>query len=335
MKAFNRMFAAFAAATAVLAAADAHAQIFRAYLSADGSDANPCTVPAPCRLLPAALAAVADGGEVWMLDSANYNTGPVVITKSVTIVAIPGVLGSLVALGGSIITIDTAGVRVALRNVALRPFPGHEANNGIEIYGGSALLLERCTISGLGFGVYLGGAVQATVRDSRFADNSYGVYATAAASARITGSRFTGHTGTAIQGSGVSAGQISIAVARSVVSANRVGISAIAQNSGTNVRLVITDTLLESNDQLAVEVFSGIGAIADGAVSRSRFTRNAQQSISSSGPGSRVVVSGNTITLTNTGLFQFNNAVMEVLGNNTLRGNTFDTAGTMTPVATQ
>jgi len=49
----------------------AHAQLFRAYLAIGGSDSNPGTLPAPCRLLPAALNAVADGGEVWMLDSAN------------------------------------------------------------------------------------------------------------------------------------------------------------------------------------------------------------------------------------------------------------------------
>jgi hypothetical protein len=35
---------------------------------------QPVHAAAPCRLLPAALAAVASGGEVWMLDSANYNT---------------------------------------------------------------------------------------------------------------------------------------------------------------------------------------------------------------------------------------------------------------------
>ena len=68
---------------ALLACGTAQAQLFRAYLAADGLDSNPCTLPAPCRLLPAALAAVADGGEIWLLDSANYNTGTVSIAKSV------------------------------------------------------------------------------------------------------------------------------------------------------------------------------------------------------------------------------------------------------------
>jgi hypothetical protein len=75
--------------------------LFRAYLASDGSDASPCTLGAPCRLLPAALAAVADGGEIWMLDSANYNAGQVDVTKSVAILAIPGALGSVVATGGA------------------------------------------------------------------------------------------------------------------------------------------------------------------------------------------------------------------------------------------
>ena len=62
-----------AAFLALLATATfpAHAQIFRAYLTLDGNDANPCRLQLPCRLFPAALTAVQSGGEIWMLDSAN------------------------------------------------------------------------------------------------------------------------------------------------------------------------------------------------------------------------------------------------------------------------
>src|SRR6188474_1150342 len=79
------------------------AQQFRAYLDPSGSDANPCNLSQPCRLLPAAIASVASGGEIWLLDSANYNVGPVNVNKSVTILAIPGAVGSVVALGGNAI----------------------------------------------------------------------------------------------------------------------------------------------------------------------------------------------------------------------------------------
>lgn len=79
---------------------------------------------APCRLLPAAIATSIDGGEIWMIDSANYNLGPVNVNKSVTILAVPGALGSVVALGGDAIDIVTAGVNVTLRNLVIAPFVG-------------------------------------------------------------------------------------------------------------------------------------------------------------------------------------------------------------------
>ncbi len=91
---------ALAFLAAVLLSAAAHAQLFRAYLSSTGNDANPCTLPQPCRLLPAALTAVASGGEIWMLDSANYNSSTVTIGKSVSILAVPGAVGSVVASAG-------------------------------------------------------------------------------------------------------------------------------------------------------------------------------------------------------------------------------------------
>jgi len=83
----------------LLVAPGAGAQLFRAYVSQNGNDNNPCTLQLPCRLLQPALAAIKDGGEIWMLDSANYNTSPVAIGKSVTILAIPGALGSDQQLG--------------------------------------------------------------------------------------------------------------------------------------------------------------------------------------------------------------------------------------------
>ena len=102
----------------LLASTAADAQLFRAYVASDGNDANPCTLPQPCRLLPAAIAAVASGGEIWILDSANYNTSTVNVTKSVSIVAVPGQIGSLVAIaGGPAVSIATAGVIVSFRNV--------------------------------------------------------------------------------------------------------------------------------------------------------------------------------------------------------------------------
>ena len=140
---------AFVLVATLLLSVSANAQLFRAYLATTGNDANPCTLPAPCRLLPAALTAVANGGEIWILDSANYNTGPVNIAKSVTILAVPGVVGSVVAAGGNAINIGTAGVSVSLRNLVIAPLAGGGGTGGINMTAGAALTVENCFIANL------------------------------------------------------------------------------------------------------------------------------------------------------------------------------------------
>ena len=114
---------ALVAALLLSTAADAQV-LFRAYLASDGSDANPCTLPQPCRLLPTALAKVMSGGEIWMLDSANFNSGTVTVGKSVSILAVPGAVGSVVALGGPAILVSDPGLKIALRNLVIVPVAG-------------------------------------------------------------------------------------------------------------------------------------------------------------------------------------------------------------------
>lgn len=130
---------------AICGASTAHAGLFRTYLSLNGNDANPCTVQLPCRLLPAALAAVNDGGEIWMIDSANFNTAPVSITKSVKILAIPGQMGSIVGNGGDAIDINTSG-DVTLRNLQILNFSG--GVDGINIANAGAVHIEKTSIDG-------------------------------------------------------------------------------------------------------------------------------------------------------------------------------------------
>ena len=137
----------------------AQAQIFRAYLASDGNDANPCTLSAPCRLLPAALDAVASGGEIWMLDSANYNTSSVTIGKSVSILAVPGAIGSVLAIGGPAVQVLANGLNVSLRNIVIAPFPGGGGTDGVAIFGTSSITIEHSLITGVPLdGVSVAGA---------------------------------------------------------------------------------------------------------------------------------------------------------------------------------
>lgn len=127
-------------------ACTAHSTVFRAYLSLSGNDANPCTLQAPCRLLPAALAAVNDGGEIWMLDSANYNNAPVVINKGVFILAIPGEMGSVLGTGGNAITIDAPGKTITLRNLQILNLTG--GVNGVAVLDAAGVHIEKTSING-------------------------------------------------------------------------------------------------------------------------------------------------------------------------------------------
>ena len=115
---FLRVAALFAFTVAASTAAQAQG-MFRAYLASYGNDANPCTVTAPCRLLPAALNAVANRGQIWILDSANFNQGTVNITKFVSIQAVPGQIASIVAVNGAPAILISNFAEVVLRNMAI------------------------------------------------------------------------------------------------------------------------------------------------------------------------------------------------------------------------
>ncbi|HJU22942.1 MAG TPA: hypothetical protein VJ891_10585 [Casimicrobiaceae bacterium] len=124
---------------------------FRSYLSSSGNDANPCTLQQQCRLLPRALSMTVPGGEVWLLDSANYNTDQVLIAAPVSILAIPGAVGSFVAAGGGdALNINvppgtTGGVN--LDNLVIRPF-GSSFNGGITLQSDTNLTVSHCKFIG-------------------------------------------------------------------------------------------------------------------------------------------------------------------------------------------
>lgn len=177
----TQFFRSLLACLSLLAAIPAGAQIFRAYLSSTGNDSNPCTLPAPCRLLPAAVNAVASGGDIWMLDPANYNTGTVTITKAVNIRSMPGVVASLVSVSGQPAVLVSAAVAVGFRGVSFGFLPGGAIGNGIQTaVDGATLVVDDCEFSGLSRGVEAGGPGTAvSITDSRFRSTGAVIYSSA------------------------------------------------------------------------------------------------------------------------------------------------------------
>lgn len=229
---------------ALVAPAASHAQLFRAYLASNGLDSNPCTLAAPCRLLPAALAAVTNGGEIWMLDSANFNTSTVDIAKSVNILAIPGAVGSLVANGGPALTVSTAGLAVALRNIVVVQFPGSASASGIYMTVASNLTIDQSLFSGLAYGVFAtGGSVK--VFDSLFRSN-FGAIRLTNASGEVTGevagTKMTDNV-TGILAQGLGAGSNTVSITDCILSmGSGMGIQAAAHHPSALVRIWVSRT---------------------------------------------------------------------------------------------
>ncbi|HZZ92480.1 MAG TPA: right-handed parallel beta-helix repeat-containing protein [Usitatibacter sp.] len=290
----------------------ANAQVFRTYLASYGSDTNPCTVAMPCRLLPAALNAVLDGGEVWILDSANFNAGTVNIAKSVSIVAIPSQLASVLAVGNTpAINVATAGVTVGLRNLMIAKNAGNPGPNGVEVSNAAALSVEDCLFANLGgYGIYVHdtGAV-IHVKNTTFRNVLNGaIFAVNGPTVGVERSRFIA-TG---------------------------GLIAYGTAASTTTTLNIADSTIEGG--YGVDAFTQVAS----AVSRAFVTRSTIQGNSyallaetaNAGTAS-VTVSGSSVVGNGNGFYQAGTgSTMRSLGNNNFSGNNA-TTGTLTPSTLQ
>jgi hypothetical protein len=135
---------AIAALVPLLHAAPAGAQI--AYVSAHGSDANPCTLTQPCRHFQRAHDQTAAGGEVTVLDTADY--GLLTISKAISVTAPDGIEAQIMTTApGDAITVNAGtGDVVNLRGLTLSG--GGVGNNGISFTSGGALRVQHCVIRG-------------------------------------------------------------------------------------------------------------------------------------------------------------------------------------------
>lgn len=334
----RRTLAAMTSIAALCTASFADAGLFRAYLSLNGNDANACTLQAPCRLLPAALAAINDGGEIWMLDSANFNTGTVNITKSVTVLAVPGALGSVVANFGDAIMINTPGVRVTMRNLNVLNLSGGTVGssglNGIRMIDGAALTVEDCEVYGLsgrGLAVFASGP-NVTIRRSIFRDNGFrGITLSGSMSATMDGVHVLNSPLGVIAGPGVNMTISNSIIAGSNDGGNGVAIKAQTDASAT-VNLAIENSVIRSSD-------IGIGATSDGgatlvSVTRSSISQNGTGVLTAMSAGGAVVVlNGSAVTHNGVaGADTTGGGAIQTLQNNVFQFNNVNVNGALTPL---
>jgi len=268
-KSLVRRVAAVATAAAGLALAPDAAAIARTFVASFGSDSNPCSLALPCRGFTVALAATDSGGEIVVLDSAGY--GAVTIGKSVSIIVPAGIYAGISVLAGDGITINAAGIHVALTNLTINGQGGRDGirfvqgarlnvvgcqitgmdRNGVRVEGPGTVVLERSAIRGSAQeGVFVGAAANVTIVRSRVqASGSNGIEMTGGAAGTVARTLSIDNGIYGIAASQATAGTTRIAVDDSVISDNDAGAGVYAEALAASAvaRIDVADSLVTRN----------------------------------------------------------------------------------------
>lgn len=308
----RRALAIFLLVAASASGPEAAASAQRTFVSVAGNDANAasnCGIGAPCRSFGAALPVTSSGGEIVVLDSGGY--GRVTIDRSVAIVAPPGVYAGIsVFTGTNGIDIATPGVNVTLRGLTIN---GQGGDNGVDIANAGDVIVEGCTIAGLGANGILALAGRLFVQDVTFRENGYYGLQTGI-EAHLDRVRIEANA----QGGVFVQDNARIVVRDSVLADN--GGSGIAVVAGALTRVDVESTIVSSNTGMGVYVYAlSAGTKAEVTIARSTIARNAASGIYQGG----VVATGNAhvSVADSTVTGNFGNGIVNVGGTIVATGN--------------
>jgi len=257
---------AFAPPPAAIAAAQ------RTFVASNGLTANTafnCSIAKPCRAFSEAIGVTNPKGEVVVLDSAGY--GPVTITKSVSIIAPPGIYGGISVFAGDGITVNAgANDIVVLRGLSIN---GQGGNKGIFFQAGARLRIENCVVSGMSTAGISHNAAngEMIVLDTIVRDNSgSGIVVIGDVPSAVLDRVRVEHNGGNGLDAAPTAGSLGVraTVVDSVFAHNEgkgIGAGGLA---GTTVTIVVERSVLSYNGQDGIAVLAGAGA------ARATFTRN-------------------------------------------------------------
>jgi len=245
-----------------------------------------------------------------MLDSANFNAGSVTITKSVSIQAIPGQVGSIVAVAGTPAITIPAAVHVTLRNLAIVTNANNPGADGVVVSAGGVLTVEDSAFNITNAytnssGIRASGTnTRLAVHNSVFRESYVGVFVSDSASAEISRSKFTNCTGSGVYVAGL--------------------------NDSTTTNAVIADSAFSHNYQGVWVEGDSVTAITHASVVRSSFAHNTfgVASVSVSGATTVTTLGNNNITNNTLGYYQNGaGSTMESTGHNTIRNNVGNQGG--------
>jgi hypothetical protein len=276
------VIAAGLALAVTLPAVSAQAQAPRTFVSAAGSDSNPCSFAAPCRHFQAAVNATTVGGEVDALDPAGY--GPITISQAVTI---EGQGWSYIAppASGNGITINAVSGEVAIRGVSLNGAGIAGGTNGIVFNSGGSLTISNCIVKNFvrangdfsgetGNGIWVAptsGNINFTIVNTIAVNNILGIaYLPASGAPTASGAidhvvaTNNGNIGITVNGYLTSGGSAAVSISNSVASNNaQYGIAVL---SGPGIVTVTIDNDEISNNQVGIDVASGAAVLGHSTI---------------------------------------------------------------------
>jgi Right handed beta helix region len=285
----------------ILLTVSAQAQSPRTFVSAAGSDSNPCSFAAPCRHFQAAVNATSAGGEVDALDPAGY--GPITISQAITI---EGQGWSYIAppASGNGITINAVSGNVAIHGVSLNGVGITGSTNGIQFNSGGSLyvrdsVIRNFTNFGLNFQPNSSTPSQLNVSDTLVSD------------AGSNGIRI-GPTG-----SGTTNG-----VLNHIDIENSGGIGLFVVTATQTINVTVTDSVSANNTTAGITLDSLGGTLVSAMVRNSTIANNGTDGLLAQGSGATIRVTRSTITGNAIGwTFGSPGAVLSY-GDNNIDGNT-------------
>jgi hypothetical protein len=266
----------------------------RTYVSGTGNDSYPCLASWPCQTFQAALALTVAGGEIYVLDSANY--GAVTINKAVSITSEGAMAGVLATSGAGITIAAGAGDVINLRGLDIDG--GNSGDTGIQFSSGQSLNIQKSVVRNF------------TNSGISFASNGPGTLF-------ITDTTVTNNANNGISVTS-SGSAVSAAINRVTASRNGTGILAY----GGKASVTIIDTVAGNNSY-------GIGASSAAVMVRNCTVSNNATGIAAD-QAAIVRVGQSTITANGTGWQATNGGQVVSYSNNNVSGNTTDGALTST-----
>jgi hypothetical protein len=273
-----------------------HAEsLMSTFVSGSGKDSNPCTATSPCQSFHAASKRTRPGGEIFVLDSADY--GALTISKSLSITS-QGAVGGMLAMRGAAITIN-AGPNDVINLRGLEIDGGYSGTVGIQFKSGGSLNIQKTTIrdfTNAGISFTPNGASTLFISDTV-----------------VTGNR---NNGILISAAGLAA--VRGVLHRITASRNGVGIFA----NGASASIMIADTLAGNNTY-------GVGANSASVMIRNSTLTNNTVGVAAD-QYATVRIGESTVIGNVTGLKAINGGHVQSYGNNNVIGNTSNGAPSST-----